>query len=55
MIETIKEGRATREPGRPGDLFGFSAKQGIKQPVFAHWIGLYQQIAEPFYPDSCKG
>lgn len=27
VIETIKEGRATREPGRMSDLFSFSAKQ----------------------------
>lgn len=27
VIETIQEGRATREPGRVGDLFGFATKQ----------------------------
>jgi len=27
VIETIKEGRATREPGRMSYLFSFSAKQ----------------------------
>lgn len=27
VIETIKEGRATREPGRMSDLFSFAAKQ----------------------------
>ncbi len=27
VIETIKEGRATRAPGRTGDLFGFSTPQ----------------------------
>lgn len=27
MIETIKEGRATREPGRMSDLFSFAARQ----------------------------
>jgi len=27
VIETIKEGRATREPGRMSDLYSFSAKQ----------------------------
>jgi DNA modification methylase len=27
IIETIKEGRATRAPGRTGDLFGFSTPQ----------------------------
>jgi hypothetical protein len=27
MIETIKEGRATREPGRMSDLFSYAAKQ----------------------------
>lgn len=27
VIETIQEGRATRAPGRVGDLFGFSTKQ----------------------------
>lgn len=27
IIETIREGRATREPGRTGDLFSYAAKQ----------------------------
>jgi Na+-driven multidrug efflux pump len=26
-----------------------SAMQGVKRPVFALWIGLYRQIAGPFF------